>query len=223
MLGTPWDDVFPLRVDRWRCDWSDVHTWGVRDRGRYVATLATESSRLTVPAGAGATTTVAANAVTAVSVAATHRRRGLLRSMITAAEREARDRGELVSILLAAEWPIYGRFGFAPATWCADYTYYIRRTGARMAPADTGTVRQVEPEELVKYAGTIYDRERALLPGGIDRAGSWWSRQLGTDGFEPMPSNRAHADPARVAGRPGRVPDLETRPRRRLRCDGSVR
>jgi predicted acetyltransferase len=190
LLRTPWEDTFAPKVDRWKRDWADLQAWGVRDRGRFVATLSTEQRRLTVPATAGATTTVAANAVTTVSVAATHRRRGLLRSMITDAEREAKDRGDTVSILIAAEWPIYGRFGFAPATWCADFTYFTRRGGAQMHPAPSGSVRQVDPDELVKYAAGIYDRERALLPGGIDRPGPWWSRQLGANGDEPMPSDR---------------------------------
>jgi predicted acetyltransferase len=192
MLGTPWDDTFPLRVDRWKRDWHDVRSWGARDRGRWVGTLATEASRLTVPGVDGATASIVSNAVTGVTVAATHRRRGLLRTMITAAERDAKERGDTVSILIAAEWPIYGRFGFAPATWCANYTYYTRRAGAAMTPAPTGFVRQVDADELVKYAGDIYDRERALLPGGINRAGSWWSRNLGANGYEPMPFNRGN-------------------------------
>jgi predicted acetyltransferase len=192
LLGTPWDETFPLRVDRWKRDWNEVRSWGARDRGRWVGTLATEPSRLTVPGVGDATASIVSNAVTGVTVAATHRRRGLLRQMITEAERDAKERGDTVSILIAAEWPIYGRFGFAPATWCANYTYYTRRAGAALSPAETGFVRQVEAEELVKYAGDIYDRERALLPGGINRAGSWWSRNLGANGYEPMPFNRGN-------------------------------
>jgi predicted acetyltransferase len=192
LLGTPWDDTFALRVDRWKREWDELRSWGVRDRGRWVGTLATETSRLTVPGHDGATESVASDALTGVTVAATHRRRGLLTAMLTESLQEAKDRGDAVSILIAAEWQIYGRFGYAPGAWCANYTYYTRRAGAAMKPASSGFVRQVDPDELAKHAGAIYDRERALLPGGINRAGSWWSRRLGVGGFEPMPDFRGH-------------------------------
>ncbi len=190
LLGTPWDDNFPHRLDRWKRDWDDVRTWGVRDRGRWVGTLATDASRLTVPGVDGTTVSVASDALTAVTVAATHRRRGLLTKMLTESLHEAKDRGELVSILIAAEWQIYGRFGYAPATWTAEFTYHTRRAGAAMQPAPTGLLRQVEPDELIKYAEAIYDRERAQLPGGINRANSWWPRRLGMDGYELLSENR---------------------------------
>lgn len=190
LLGTPWDDVFPLRVDRWKREWDDARTWGARDRGRWVATLATDAATLTIPGPGGTVRTIDADALTAVTVAATHRRRGVLRQMLTQSLQEAKDRGDAVSILIAAEWQIYGRFGYAPATWAADYSYFPRRPGAAMRPTDTGFVRQVEPDELVKHAGAIYDRQRSQQPGGIDRRGSWWSRRLGTDGYEPMSAGR---------------------------------
>jgi predicted acetyltransferase len=192
LLGTPWDDSFAVRVDRWKREWADVRTWGVRDHDRWVGTLGTEPSALTVPARDGATNSVATDALTGVTVAATHRRRGLLRQMLTQSLAEAKERGDVASILIAAEWQIYGRFGYAPATWCADYSYYPRRAGAAMSPAAAGFVWQVDPAELVKHAGAIYDRERALLPGGIDRRGSWWSRRLGANGFDPIADYRGH-------------------------------
>jgi hypothetical protein len=36
-------------------------------------------------------------------------RQGLLTSMLTGSLQDAKDRGEIVSVLRAAEWPIYGR------------------------------------------------------------------------------------------------------------------
>ena len=54
-------------------------------------------------------------ALTNVTVAPTHRRRGLLRRMITNDLRSAADRGEPVGIPIASEYPIYGRFGYGAA------------------------------------------------------------------------------------------------------------
>src|SRR5690348_10510688 len=80
LLGNPYEDEFSRHVDRWRRDWSPDRTWGYRDHGRWVATLATEPLGLTVPGPGGTTRDVAADALTGVTVAATHRRRGLLTS-----------------------------------------------------------------------------------------------------------------------------------------------
>ena len=91
--------------------WDPHRAWGVRDRDRWVATLYTLDRTLTVPGLDGATEIVRADALTAVTVAATHRRRGLLTQMLDRSLAAARERGDPVSILIAAEWPIYGRCG----------------------------------------------------------------------------------------------------------------
>jgi len=81
-----------------------------------VGTYRSFATRLTVPGGAR----VDAAAVSAVSVRPTHRRRGILTEMIERDIRESAARGEVASVLIAAEWPIYGRFGYGPATWQAN-------------------------------------------------------------------------------------------------------
>jgi predicted acetyltransferase len=191
LLGSPWDDDFPRWVERWRRDWPDDTVWGVRDRGRWVATLATEQRMITVPGTTqGSTVDVAADALTAVTVAATHRRRGLLRQMITQSLQAAVDRGDALAILIAAEWPIYGRYGYAPATRTSDYTFFPRRAGATVAPDPFGAVRQIDPTELRGHAATIFDRARHRWAGQVGRPGDWWFRRLGTDGYAAMSSGR---------------------------------
>ncbi|HZZ97326.1 MAG TPA: GNAT family N-acetyltransferase [Jatrophihabitantaceae bacterium] len=190
LLGSPWDDDFRRHVERWRRDWLADHTWGVQDRGRWVATLATDPRTLTVPGAPGTTVDISADALTAVTVAATHRRQGLLTKMITESLQEAVDRGDPVAVLIAAEWPIYGRFGYAPATRGADYTLFTRRVGASVRPDPAGTLRQVEPEELSKHAAAIFDNARRRWAGQVDRPGDWWSRRLGVDNYERMASGQ---------------------------------
>jgi predicted acetyltransferase len=190
LLGAPWDDDFPRRVERWRRDWLAERTWGVRDHGRWVATLATDPRTLTVPGPAGTTVDIPADALTAVTVAATHRRRGLLRQMISQSLQQAADRGDPVAVLLAAEWPIYGRYGYGPATRHADYTFHTRWAGATLEPDPSGTVRQIDPEELSKHAAGIFDGARRRSAGQVDRPGAWWSRRLGVDGYERIPSQQ---------------------------------
>ena len=65
---------------------------------------------MTVPGGVGSCA-----ALTNVTVAATHRRRGLLTAMLTRDLADSVERGEIVGALIAAEYPIYGRFGYGPA------------------------------------------------------------------------------------------------------------
>ena len=75
--------------------------------------------------------------VSDVTVSPTHRRRGLLRAMMSEDLRDAVEQGVPLAVLTASEGSIYGRFGFGPAvfqhTWSVD-------TGPRFvlrAPATT--------------------------------------------------------------------------------------
>ena len=113
-----------------RRGWPGIRHWGARADGRWVATLGTMTRSLSVPGRDGRTELVSADALTMVTVAGTHRRRGLLRRMLSESLDLARDRGDAVAILFAAEWGIYGRFGYAPATFAASYQLDPRMRGA---------------------------------------------------------------------------------------------
>ncbi len=186
LLGNPYDDDFARRVDRWSRDWDDLRSWGFRDRDRWVATLGTEARTLTVPGPGTTTRELEADAVTGVTVAATHRRRGLLTSMIGASLAAAKERGDALSILIAAEWPIYGRFGYAPAVTGAGYTYHPRRPQAALPAPPAGSVRPAEADEVAKFAPAIFDAARRLRAGHVDRRGLWWDRRLSQNGFAPI-------------------------------------
>ncbi len=80
--------------------------------GRLVGGSAMISLEVTVPGSRP----VRLGGVTSTAVAATHRRRGLLRLMMQAMFDEARERGEPLAGLSASEGTIYGRFGYGPAT-----------------------------------------------------------------------------------------------------------
>jgi predicted acetyltransferase len=179
-------------VDRWvrrtRQSWVPARAYGMRDRGRFVGTLRTESRTITVPGHDGGTEVLAADALTNVTVAATHRRRGYLTRMLDGSLREARERGDAISILIAAEWPIYGRFGYAPAVSHADFTLYPRRPGGRI-PGDLTGVRQVEREEFGQLAPAVFAAARRRRAGQVDRDRAWWARTLGLDGIAPSPQD----------------------------------
>lgn len=190
-------------VDRWvqrtRQAWIPARAYGMRDAGRWVGTLRTEPRTITVPGYDGGTEVLAADALTNVTVAATHRRRGFLRRMLDRSLRDARERGDAISILIAAEWPIYGRFGYAPAVSHVDFTLYPRRPGGRI-PGQSTTVRQVEREEFGRLAPDVFDAARRRRAGHVDRDRAWWARTLDLDGFAPSPHGLAETWLVREGG-----------------------
>jgi predicted acetyltransferase len=189
LLGDPYGDEFNRRIERWLREWPE-HTWGYRDNGRWVATLATEPRVLTIPGSGVTTRDLGVDTVTVVTVSATHRRRGLLTSMMRDSLQSAKDRGLPLSALIAAEWPIYGRFGYAPAVLDSSYVYHPRRPSAGLPAPKAGSVRQVAPAELIDVAPQIFDRARRQRAGQMDRPGQWWGRALNV-GFEPV-GKQAH-------------------------------
>jgi GNAT superfamily N-acetyltransferase len=70
--------------------------------------------------------------VTWVSVALTHRRRGILRALLAEQHREFVERGLAVSALTASEGSIYGRFGYGTSPTPAGCA---RRAPSRSAPS----------------------------------------------------------------------------------------
>ena len=190
MLGVFLQDPDTPALDRWTKvvarTWEPERAWGARDRGRWVATLRTEARTLTVPGPDQATRDLRADALTNVTVSATHRRQGLMSRMLGGSLAAARDRGDAVSILISAEWPIYGRFGYAPATWSADYVVHRNRLGA-VAATSPSCVRASDAKEIAAVGADVFDAFRRRWVGQVDRDQRWWNIRLGQDGF-PAPT-----------------------------------
>jgi predicted acetyltransferase len=134
-----------------------------------VATAGAITFRLTVPGGeAGAA------GVTLVGVSPSHRRRGILRSMMRHQLDDVRARGEPLAILWASEGAIYQRFGYGLATLSGSFEIARDRAAfARPAPAE-GTVRLVDREAALGIFPAVYDRIRVETPGMVARSEAWW-------------------------------------------------
>ncbi|MFC8825026.1 GNAT family N-acetyltransferase [Streptomyces sp. NPDC057137] len=152
---------------------------GAFDEGRCVATYRTFPQELTAVGGAP----LPASAISNVTVSATHRRRGLLSRMINDDLAEAKERGDVVSTLIAAEYPIYGRYGFGPAAWITDWSIDVPRAGldprASGRPDDGGRVDLVDAEDVRKLGPELHDRLRSLRHGVISRNERWWRVHTG--------------------------------------------
>lgn len=142
-------------------------TVGVDD-GQVVATFRSFDTTLVLPGSR-----VDANAVSGVTVLATHRRRGLLSRWMDAELARAREAGTVASVLVASEAPIYGRYGYGPAAaWC-PWTVDARRARFRPdAPLAGGSFRAVDGAGWAEVAADLYDRVSLRSPGSIGRAPS---------------------------------------------------
>ncbi|GHF02871.1 GNAT family N-acetyltransferase [Streptomyces fumanus] len=156
---------------------------GAFDAGRCVATFRSFAQEVTAVGGAP----VPADAISNVTVSPTHRRRGLLGRMMARDLAAARERGDVVATLIAAEYPIYGRYGFGPATTMTEWSVDVPRAGLdprRAGPADGGRIDLVDGEDVRKLGPELHDRLRRGQPGAVSRNEVWWRVRTGALRFE---------------------------------------
>ncbi|MEV8020741.1 GNAT family N-acetyltransferase [Streptomyces sp. NPDC086554] len=173
-LATVSDEVVANR----RASIDYARTLAAFDGDRIVATFRSFPQELTPPGG----TPVPADAVSNVTVSPTHRRRGLLSRMMAADLTAAKERGDMVATLISAEYPIYGRYGFGPATVVTEWVIDVPRAGldARWAgPSDGARIDLVDGGDVRKEGPALHDRMRAGRHGVIDRDERWWLRNTG--------------------------------------------
>ncbi|MEV6649009.1 GNAT family N-acetyltransferase [Streptomyces sp. NPDC051219] len=161
-------------------------TQGAFDAGRCVATFRSFTQQLTAVGGAA----LPASAVTNVTVSPTHRRRGLLSRMMAADLAAAKERGDIVSTLIAAEYPIYGRYGYGPAAWTTEWEVDVPRAGLDprwSGPGDGGRVDLVDGAEVRKTGPALHERLRAFQHGVVDRDERAWNSSTGLDRMPGRP------------------------------------
>jgi predicted acetyltransferase len=144
------------------------------DGGEVVGGAGAFTFDLTVPGGS-----LPCAGVTLVGVYPTHRRRGVLRSMMEAQLADVHERGEPLAALWASEETIYGRFGYGLSSWSGEMTI-PRAFGAFAQPLERrGQVRFVTPEEGAELFPPVWEALRRERPGVISRSEAWWRlRQL---------------------------------------------
>jgi predicted acetyltransferase len=163
-LHDPEDETLDLRRLVYEPERSHVVT-----DGQIVGTGGVLTRDLTVPGAV-----VPAAHVTAVAVAATHRRRGLLTRIMTTQLEAVRKRGdEPIAVLWASEGAIYGRFGYGLACWQVEYEIAIRETMPPVKPP-TGRLRQAVPRDVIDELAQVYDRAQVQRPGRSSRDQRWW-------------------------------------------------
>ena len=136
-----------------------------------VGTVASWGSELSVPGGTG----LPVSAISAVTVAPTHHRRGIARAMLEGELRAAAAAGYPASVLTVSESTLYGRYGFAPAAAAASWRIEPRRAGW-VGPEPTGRVDFITRERFRELAPGLHDRVRLATPGEIEMPAGHWDR-----------------------------------------------
>src|SRR5947207_3359446 len=140
------------------------------DGERIVGGTGAVSYRISVPGGGS----VPAAGVTVVGVLPSHRRRGVLTSLMQEQLADSRARGDAVAYLWASEAPIYGRFGYGLASRAGTMNL-ARERGAFAQPfTPRGTVRLVDVAEAARVFPPLYEEAFAQRPGLFSRTPEWW-------------------------------------------------
>src|SRR5436190_5578007 len=170
-----------LPIERMHGAWED---------GRIVGGAGAFPFSMSVPGGM-----VSCAGTTVVGVAPTHRRRGVLRSMMRAHLDDAHERGEPIAALWASEETIYGRFGYGAAAYQGDVRIpreYVDFTKQRER---TGTIRIVERDEALEQFPPLWEALARERPGMLIRSPDWWELRTLRD----PPERRGGAGPKRLA------------------------
>lgn len=156
--------------------------YGAFDDGALVASAGSFDLQLAVPGAV-----VPAAGVTWVGVLPTHRRQGLLTSLMTRQLTDLHAAGTAVAALWASEGAIYQRFGYGPCSWHLSVT--VPSGAAFRRPVAAGGLRLVTPEAAA--LAPVYDAVAARTPGWFARDDAWWAYRLhdpehGRDGAAPL-------------------------------------
>ncbi len=170
ILRTFGDD--PQAADSWASRLVQLlslsRTYAVFEHGEIVGTSAAFEFELTVPGN-----TLPMAGLTMVTVRPTHRRRGILRSMMAAYLDDLHAHGEPLGGLWASEASIYGRFGFGVAAESDKVEVDTRGMSVRW-PAPLDQVRFVEDDGAMEHLPGIYETVRRDRPGMLSRSDAWW-------------------------------------------------
>ncbi|MFC4493309.1 GNAT family N-acetyltransferase [Streptomyces ovatisporus] len=162
------------------------------------------SFRMTVPGGA----VVPTAGVTMVHVAATHRRRGVLRALMRRQLDDIRAAGtEPLAVLTASEPTIYGRFGYGLAARQLDADIDTSRVRLHVPP-ESDAVRLRLVDDAASATATceaVYEQRVTARPGML-RHGPGWERYPlldppgGRHGSTPLACVLAEGEDGEVRG-----------------------
>lgn len=108
-----------------------------------------------------------------VGVLASHRRRGVLTAMMGQQLRQARERGDVLGSLRAAEAAIYGRFGYGLAGLAGSVRVTTHRSAFQEPVTLPGRFEIMQGTALIAAARAAYERS-LVRPGALRRPAWYW-------------------------------------------------
>ncbi len=163
-------ELDPGGADRLRALIPPARRWAAFEGARVVATAGTFDHEIAMPGGS-----LPMAGLTMVTVRPTHRRRGLMRQLMTRHLDDARERGFAIEGLWASEAGIYGRFGFAIATHSDVMTIEDAPSVMLRAPdSEIDAIEWIEEDHARVELPDIYDRATRARPGALRRSATWW-------------------------------------------------
>jgi predicted acetyltransferase len=156
-------------LEDWRAVIETDRSLAATEGGAIVGAASAVSFPLSVPGG-----DVPIAGVTGVSVLPTHRRRGILTSLMHRQLEDVHQRGEPIAGLWASESIIYGRFGYGPAADSIEVSIDRVRSGFARAYQSSGRLTMIEKDRALQLMPPIYERIRSGWPGLWGRSEPWW-------------------------------------------------
>jgi predicted acetyltransferase len=163
-------DSRPEEQEVWKKRAEFDRYFGAFDGEDMVGTGGALTFSMAVPGGAS----LPVAGITAIATKPTHRRRGVLTTIMRRLQDQAVERGEFLSALWASESLIYRRFGYGVAVEGCDLK--IERAHAALADdrPPAGRLRLVGGEEARAVFPGVYARATAGIPGTIPRGDRDW-------------------------------------------------
>ena len=177
----PSDDA---SIQRWKDFGGLLTKFGAWDGDTNVGTAGYLTADTSLPGGGKLPSAL----VTIVTVAATHRRRGILTNMMKRMLEQAYESGLPIATLWASESVIYGRFGYGMAGQHHDAKIASGKTNIVRSPAITGSMRFVDRAHIRAVGGEIWTRTMAGHPGMPQRTAGMWQWN------HPLPEERTNPD-----------------------------
>ncbi|MER6950006.1 GNAT family N-acetyltransferase [Nonomuraea sp. NPDC000554] len=168
----------PAQSARFKAETEFDRTLAAFDGDVIAGVTSSFSLTMTVPGGR-----IPVAGVTAVSVLASHRRRGVLTELMRRQLSDVRERGESVATLYASEALIYGRFGYGRAA--GELSFRISKPGSafvRNVPSDPSLrIRVARPAEARAEFESLFERIVPMRPGRYARHADFWNNVLADD------------------------------------------
>ncbi|MFI6323224.1 GNAT family N-acetyltransferase [Nonomuraea sp. NPDC050556] len=171
----------PQQQERYKAGTEFDRTLAAFDGDTIAGVTGIHSFAMTVPGGP-----IPVAGVTAVSVLPSHRRRGILSSLMRRQLADVRDRGEAVAALYASEAGIYGRFGYGRAS--DDLSFTIAKANSafvKNAPVDPALrLRVAKPADVRGELEALFASVLAERPGRYTRSSHMWDGVLADEEFD---------------------------------------